>query len=85
MHDALHRRGGHDRLYGGRGDDVLDGASGVDWADYWQSAGGVRLDLTAGRGSWADPQGARILIRDDVLTLAGVDAGSITIDDFVFA
>ncbi|WP_161790307.1 calcium-binding protein [Inquilinus limosus] len=55
--DVLFGQDGNDTLNGGRGADHLDGGSGVDIADYFQSCGGVSIDLSAGTASGGDAFG----------------------------
>lgn len=46
--DTLIGSTGGDTLQGGAGNDTLDGREGVDTADYWSSASGVQVNLSAG-------------------------------------
>ncbi|MFC7737641.1 calcium-binding protein [Roseomonas sp. GCM10028921] len=46
--DSLAGGSGDDTLRGGRGADLFSGGAGIDWADYSDTAMGVRVDLGAG-------------------------------------
>jgi len=49
--DSLYGEDGDDTLVGGAGSDYLDGGAGSDWANYYESAAGVIVDLAANTAS----------------------------------
>lgn len=65
-HDIVDGGADNDYLDGGPGADLLDGGAGGDWADYWQSDGGVSVDLGGGRGKGADAEGDALVAVEHV-------------------
>ena len=59
--DVIHGRGGHDFIMGGEGADTIYGGAGTyDEARYGDSAVGVMVSLTTGRGYFGTAEGDRL-------------------------
>jgi len=55
--DTIYGGDGIDRIAGGPGADYLDGQAGFDIAYYFESSGGVFVDLLSGTASFSDAEG----------------------------
>lgn len=55
--DVLVGRGGNDFLFGEGGADILDGGDGIDYASYFTSSAGVRINLENGAFNLGDAAG----------------------------
>src|SRR5690606_37701397 len=58
--DILNGGDGSDQIFPGAGADVIDGGAGSDWVHYFDSPGGVTIDLVNGTISGGDAEGDTI-------------------------
>ena len=64
---------GNDRLTGGKGADVINGADGTDTADYRHSDGGVDVSIVRGTGLLADAEGDTLFFIENLSGSAFAD------------
>ncbi len=66
--DKLFANGGNDILIGGEGRDTLNGGEGIDTASYAEATTGVAADLGAGKGTYGEAIGDKLV---DIENLTG--------------